>query len=154
MTRKQMWMKETVPHLLTVVLGAVVVWQCVGWLAGVYIIITIIGLVWFLATICTHCAGYGNNGCPSALGRLSAKLFKRPPSREFNRAFRRNIIAVFPEWFMPVAVGGYCLIQGFEMWHLITLIMFTLVAFVYLPLASRRKGCERCAQRNECSWSR
>lgn len=145
--------KRDISHLITIVLGCIVLIQCNILLTLLYIIISVMGLMWFLGTICPHCRAYGTLHCKSGYGRLSARMFKRPKETNFRKAFKRNIVSVAFQWFIPFFAGLYCLYISYTQLLLITYILFILVAFIWLPLSSRKKGCKNCPQRDECGWA-
>jgi hypothetical protein len=146
------WSYDTLPHLLTVVLGFVVISLQSLWIASLYLIISFVGWVWFLWRICTCCRAFGNRSCPSGYGSISAKFFKKN-DRNFETAFKLNIVSVALQWFIPLLVGIYGLIDGMKATEIISLLSFIAVAFVYLPWASKRKACGTCAQRKDCPWT-
>lgn len=145
--------KRDISHFVTILLGFIVLVQCHYLLAVMYVIISVMGLMWFLGTICPHCRAYGTPFCKSGYGRLSARLFKKPKEPNFRRAFKRNIVSVTFQWFIPLVAGVWCLYTDYTDLLLITFIMFILVAFIWLPLGSRQKGCKNCPQRDDCSWA-
>ena len=149
-------MKETnvdISHALVLTLGTVVMVQCSYLAALLYVIVALLGSLWFMAKICTHCRAFGSTNCSSNYGMISSKLFKRPEKVDFKRAFRRNIASVAIQWFIPLVGGIYCLYLSFDIYLLATLVVFALVAFVWLPVKSRKKGCAKCPQRAECGWA-
>lgn len=141
-------------HYVVVVLGIIFLLQCGILLALLYAIVTFFGMIWFMAKICPHCKAYGTIYCPSRYGRLSRRIFKRPKKMEFKRAFKRNIWVVSLQWFIPLIAGIYCLFTSFDLYLFLTFIIFIIVAFLWLPLFSRKRGCANCPQRNECAWSK
>ena len=145
--------KKDISHSITILLGSIVLIQCNFLLTILYVIISVMGLMWFLGTICPHCRAYGTSRCKSGYGRLSATLFNRPKETNFRRAFKRNIVSVTFQWFIPLFAGLYCLYLSYTPLLMSTYILFILVAFLWLPLNSRRKGCKNCPQRNECGWA-
>ena len=147
------WSWDTIPHLLTVALGAAVMFACGVWFGIIYLLIFSAGMVWFLVFICTRCAAYGNHSCPSGYGLISAKFFRKRRG-SFRKAFRYNIVSVALQWFVPTGVGLYFLITRFDTLLFVLYLLFIPVAYVYLPLASRKKGCGTCPQRYDCPWKR
>ncbi len=145
------WSWDTIPHLLTLSLGAILMFRCSILLGLIYIIIAALGMVWFLAFICTRCNAYGHKSCPSGYGLISKRFFKKRKG-DFRRAFKLNIISVALQWFIPTGCGIFFLIKKFDPVLLILLIVFIMVAYVYLPLAARKKGCDTCPQRKDCPW--
>jgi len=111
------------------------------------------GQLVFLSRICTHCAGYGSAWCSSGYGNASARLFKKRSREDFQQAFNRYIASVFPQFFIPPAVGVYHLMKGFDPLLLTSLLVFIAVAFVWIPYRSRTRGCGSCPQKTDCAWS-
>lgn len=147
------WSSDTIPHLLTVFLGLLITYQY-SLLAGLaYTGIVIIGMLWFWWGICTRCRAYGHPACPSGYGIIASKLFKRRKG-DFARSFRRNIISVTFQWFVPLALGVRNMLFDPDPQEITLLALFCLVAFVYLPLAAKRKGCSTCPQKKECPFKR
>ncbi len=144
--------KMDISHFLVIALGVIVIGQCSVILALIFIVLSALGTVWFLATICPHCSGFGNKACPSGYGLVSSRYFKRPVTIDFRKAFRRNIFSVALQWFIPFIVGIWCLITSFDVVLLITIIIFSFVAFIWLPAESKKKGCKNCPQKKNCGW--
>lgn len=142
-----------ISHILVMALGTVVLLQCSYLAALLYVIASVLGSIWFMATICTHCRAFGTTSCMSQYGLMASKLFKKPEKTNFKRAFRRNIASVAVQWFIPLAGGIYCLYLSFDVYLQATLVVFILVAFVWLPVKSRKEGCTKCPQRTECGWT-
>ena len=151
MTRKKA--KADISHILVLVLGTAVMVQCSYLAALLYVVVAVLGSLWFMATICTHCRAFGTVACKSKYGLMSSRLFKRPEKVDFKRAFRRNIASVAIQWFIPLVGGIYCLSLSFGIYLLATLVVFCLVAFVWLPVRSKKEGCANCPQRTECGWT-
>ncbi|MFO8050456.1 MAG: hypothetical protein R6V01_02000 [Thermoplasmatota archaeon] len=153
MERGIMWFTDLLPHLFTITLGSLVMFSCSVWLGIGYLVMSLLGVVWFWATICTRCRAYGSRACPSGYGRISALLF---PMRkgDFKRAFKRNIFSVALQWFVPLIVGIVCMFLHYSMVKVYLFTAFILVAFIYLPLASKGRGCSRCTQKGHCPWKK
>lgn len=145
--------KKDLSHYITLILGIIVLVQCSFLYALLYAIITFLGMIWFIAKICPHCRAFGTAHCSSGYGRLSSKMFKRPKKIDFKKAFKRNIVVVAFQWFIPLFVGLYCIYLSFDFYLLLTIIIFIIVAFIWLPLVSRKKGCKDCPQKGDCAWS-
>ncbi len=142
-----------VSHIVVIALGTVILLQRSIPAAVMYVLVSVLGSLWFMARICPHCRAYGTNSCSSGYGMISSRLFRKPEKIDFKRAFSRNIIAVAIQWFIPFLGGIYFLYISFDPYLLITTILFVFVAFVWLPVRSRGKGCARCPQRSDCAWA-
>ncbi len=147
------WKWDTIPHLLTTTLGSILMFMHSIPMGIFYLLVTIIGMFWFWGFICTRCNAYGHPSCPSGYGMISSWFFKRKDG-DFRKAFKRNIFSVTFQWFIPLAVGIYDIIIDTDIIRIALLIVFILVAFVYLPLAARKKGCDSCPQKGNCPWKR
>lgn len=121
------------------------------YLGVAYILISLLGLFWFWGAICTRCRGYDSKGCPSGYGRISALLFPRRPS-DFRKAFKRNIISVALQWFIPLITGIVYIILDPGILRIALLAAFIVVAFIILPFSTKGRGCSRCPQKGECPW--
>ena len=71
---------------------------------------------------------------------------------DFKKVFKRNIIVVFPSWFIPPLIGGYMLFISFNMTLLAALTAFCIIAFILIPLISKRVGCKNCTEKENCPW--
>ena len=151
-TKQKRERKLDVSHFLVIALGTIVVIQCSPQLAGLYLLITGVGIIWFWRTICPHCKGFASPACPSGYGMISSKYFQRPEVIDFKRAFNRNIISVALQWFIPLIAGIGCLYDSLDLILVVSLMIFILVAFIWLPMTSKKKGCAKCPQRGECGW--
>ncbi|HHD16834.1 MAG TPA: hypothetical protein ENK47_09005 [Euryarchaeota archaeon] len=145
------WSYDTIPHILTVLLGLVVMFMGHELWGAFYMLVVIFGMLRFWSSICTRCRAYSSPSCPSGYGIISARLF---PQREgdFERAFRRNIISVSLQWFIPLIVGAFYLVFRFDTLLLAVYLAFVVVGFVVVPAAARMKGCGSCPQKAECPF--
>lgn len=140
------------PHFSVVVLGTLICIISFWQLAVFYVIVTAAGMFWFWAKICTHCWGYGSKACHSGYGLVSSKFFKKTSEKNFKRAFKRNIWSVALQWFIPLIGGIYSIIKRFDLLLFLLLIVFVFIAFVYIPIISKNKHCNRCPQKDDCPW--
>jgi len=144
--------KVDVSHIMVITLGTIVMAQCSLLLTAVYILITVTGIIWMMATICPHCVGFGSTACPSGYGMISSRFFSKPDKVDFRKAFNRNITSVALQWFIPLITATVCLYDSFDPILTVSLVIFIIIAFVWLPMTSKKKGCAKCPQRNECAW--
>lgn len=145
--------KVDVSHLVVIILGVLVIAQCSILVATLYILMSVCGIIWFIGRICPHCKGFGSHACPSGYGMISSRFFRKPDTINFRKAFNRNIMSVALQWFIPLFAGIVCLYDSFDPVSAATLILFILVAFIWLPMTSKKKGCAQCPQRRECGWA-
>jgi len=144
---------DTIPHLAVIILGSIITYMNSILMGVIYTLIVIVGMFWFWGSICTKCKSYGHPACPSGYGTIAAKLFKKKEG-DFGKAFKRNIISVAFQWFIPFGVGIYDLIFNTSVLRIVIWVIFTLAAFVYLPLAAKKKGCSTCPQQNDCPFKK
>jgi len=148
---------HSIPHITTLLLGVVVMALSHPILGLIYLPIAIGVQVYFFRFICTRCLSHGSRTCPSGYGIISAKLF--PASRDipFPKAFGRHIWSVALQWFVPLGTGVIALYLEYpdlDPLLIISLAVFIMVAFVWLPISSRQKGCHACPQQRDCPWKR
>jgi hypothetical protein len=118
---------------------------------GFTIYIVVSNLI-FISTICAYCPHYGSRNSLCGYGLVSKRITQRKSPKGFNRAFKRNIAVLFPDWFLPVVVGGYMLWDSFDMVILVLLIVFILIAFVGVLYVSKSKSCDSCKLKKNCPW--
>jgi hypothetical protein len=143
---------HSIPHIMVLCLGTLIFFLIHPLLALGYLFVGIASMAYFFRYICTRCAGHGSEGCPSGYGLVSGRLFIRDRSIPFRTAFKRNIWSVAIQWFLPLGAGIAFMIVDPDPILLVVMVVFCLVAFVWLPIASRSKGCEVCPQRKDCPW--
>ena len=142
---------DNIPTLILFVLGALIIYQVSTIEAGVFFVYALFSVVFFWARICPFCHHYNTLACPCGYGAISAKFFKKRQDN-FKKVFRQNILIVFPNWFIPFAVGIYLLITRYTIEILILTIAFSLIGFVIIPLISRFVGCKNCEIKEDCPW--
>jgi hypothetical protein len=134
------------------ILGAIIFWGLGWYYSLIYLAFCGFSLLWFMRFICTHCGNARLGRCPSTVGATSARLFEKRAPQYFRRQFRLNVGILFPCWFAPPLAAIYRLVTGFTYQLLVLLVVFALVAFVILPLASSRRTCEDCVMKLQCAW--
>ena len=117
-----------------------------------YILYGIAGSIWLMIFVCPYCHGYGNDGCPSGYGKVSAKLVKRKDQEDFAQKFRKHIPAIVPLWIIPVICGGIGLWLSFSWLLLCLVIIFIFDSWIILPMLSKKTGCAKCPQKKQCPW--
>jgi hypothetical protein len=143
---------DNIPTFGMYVLGTWILAYISGLWAVIYAAYSLSGIIWFWGRICPYCHHYGTKACPCGYGVLSAKLFKPKQGKSFRRVFRRNIIYLFPGWFIPPVVAGFLLWKEFSASLLVIAIIFSVVAFILIPVISKKVGCKDCEIREECPW--
>ena len=143
---------DNVPTLTMYALGTAIMWP-LGWAWAVaYLAYSFVSIVLFWMRICPYCHHHGTLACPCGYGVLSAKLFPPRRNRDFRMVFRRNIILVFPSWFVPAGAGAYLLWKAFTWPSLWLFVAFCVVGFALIPLISKLVGCRNCSIKEECPW--
>jgi hypothetical protein len=79
-------------------------------------------------------------------------IAERKPGNRFNEKFKRHIPVIVPLWLIPVLAGVPLIIRTFSWPLLVLLVVFSIDAFVILPLFSRQHGCKECPQKDSCPW--
>lgn len=143
---------DNIPTLAMYILGTIIISKFSMMFAISYVLYSLLSIIWFWAKICPYCNYHGTSGCPCGYGKLSALFFKKVNSNNFRKVFKRNIIAVYPSWFIPPVFGFYLLISSYSTGFLMLNISFALVGFVLIPLISKKIGCKDCAIREDCPW--
>jgi hypothetical protein len=143
---------DNVPTLLLFILGYAIIARLSIAAALCFLAYALSTIVWFWARICPYCRYFGTLSCPCGYGIVSAKLFKRKTGRAFRTTFRMNIVALFPNWFVPPAAGVYALITDFSLPMLILVIAFCIDGFLFIPLISKLVGCKNCETKADCPW--
>jgi hypothetical protein len=149
---------NNLPYLAMIVLGTVVfvvslsrsVWGPIG--GGVYLIYGIAGAFWIMVFVCPYCRYWDTRACPCGYGRIAAKLRKRKATDRFNEKFKKHIPVIVPLWLIPVLTGVHLVVYSFSWLLLVLLVIFTLDAFIILPLLSVKHGCKGCPQEDTCPW--
>jgi hypothetical protein len=121
-------------------------------LAILFILYGIAGVVWIMFFMCPACALFDSKDCPCGYGVLSAKFRNQQEQVDFNKLFKRHIWVVVPQWIIPVIAAIVYIIRDFSLLMFILLFLFSIQAFVILPLFSRHYGCKDCPQKDECTW--
>ena len=119
-------------------------------LLSMHYLVFSVGFFW--AKICPYCHHYNTLACPCGYGVISAKLFKKRQDRSFIKVFKRNLVIVFPNWFVPFAIAIYLLVTRYTHQILFLTIAFSLIGFVVIPLISRFVGCKNCEIKEDCPW--
>jgi hypothetical protein len=83
---------------------------------------------------------------------MAAKYFVKKEGGNFRKVFKKNIIIMYPCWFIPLGAGIYMLYIGSSRKTLTTFIVFVIVGFILIPAISRFVGCKGCELKKECPW--
>jgi hypothetical protein len=143
---------DNIPTIVLFILGFLIVYHLSLAVAIIYGYYSLFSVVWFWWKICPFCHHYGTNACPCGYGVISAKMFKKGIDKSFKRVFKRNILIVFPNWFVPFLIAIYLLISRFSNGLLILTISFSIIGFVVIPAISKLVGCKNCEIREDCPW--
>ena len=140
------------PLLTMYVLGVIIISLYSLFWGIAFIFYIILSNILFMALICRYCPHYGTRTSICGYGLVTKKLVKRKSPREFNKAFKRFIVVLFPDWFAPLLVGIYLMIQDFDWLLLILVVVFTLIAFGGVLYISKSKSCNTCKLKKNCPW--
>jgi hypothetical protein len=143
---------DNIPTLILFILGAIIVYHISTIAAVIFVFYALFSVVFFWARICPYCHHYGTLACPCGYGVISAKLFKRRKDKSFIKVFKKNLVIVYPNWFVPFAIAIYLLVTRYTNQLLILIIAFSLIGFVVIPLISRLVGCKNCEIKEDCPW--
>jgi hypothetical protein len=143
---------DNIPTIFLFILGFLIINQLSVFAALIFAVYAFISVVWFWARICPYCHHYGTQACPCGYGVISSKLFARKDSALFRKVFRRNILIVFPNWFVPFSIAIYLLTTDYTIKVLILTIIFSIVGFIIIPLISKLVGCKNCEIKEDCPW--
>jgi hypothetical protein len=143
---------DNVPTILLFFLGFLIMNIISTAGAILFAVYAVVSVVWFWARICPYCHHFETYACPCGYGIISSRLFSRKDASLFKKVFRRNILIVFPNWFIPFLVGLYLLITQYSFKVLVLLIVFSIIGFLIIPLISKLVGCKNCEIKEDCPW--
>jgi hypothetical protein len=143
---------DNIPTILLFILGFLIISLLSATGAVLFLIYAFISVVWFWVRICPYCHHFGTHACPCGYGAISSKLCTRKNSDSFQKVFKRNILVVFPNWFVPLGIAIYLLIKDYTPEVLMLTIIFSLVGFIIIPAISKLVGCKNCDIKEECPW--
>jgi hypothetical protein len=145
---------DNIPTLVMYFLGMRILWPIGEVWAWAYLAYSLFSIFLFWVRICPYCRHHGTFGCPCGYGIISAMICRarHAEKSDFRTVFRRNILVVFPSWFVPPIVGIWILSRHFSTVMLGTVVAFSLVAFILIPLISKWVGCRHCDIRKDCPW--
>ena len=149
---------DNTPYIGMLVIGAVAItfatsfsyWGIVGAIG--YMLYGAVSSLWIMIFVCPYCHGYGNNGCPSGYGKISAKMVKKKEQKYFAQKFRKHIALIVPLWIIPAICGVAGLIQSFSWLLLFLTLIFVVEGWIILPMLSKKQGCSKCTQKKQCPW--
>jgi hypothetical protein len=149
---------NNIPYAAMTLLGAAIfivgfesaVW---GWICGsAYVIYSVGGAFWIIVFLCPYCERHNTMCCPCGYGRVAAKLREKADVSRFREKFKKHISVIVPLWFVPVIAGVVFIVRNFSWLEATLLVVFAVVAFVVLPLVSKRHSCTNCPQKDLCPW--
>ncbi|MCG8572577.1 MAG: hypothetical protein MJB14_20785 [Spirochaetes bacterium] len=143
---------DNLPTVSMFFLGTAILIRVTLWLGIGYLFYAGFAIAWFWAHICPHCHHFATFGCPCGYGHISSLFFKKKNGTNFRRIFRKNIVVLFPCWFIPPVVTIYVLLQQFDRALFVLMILFSITAFLLVPYVSKFVGCKNCASRSNCPW--
>jgi hypothetical protein len=145
---------DNIPTLALYILGAALLLPFGKIWAILLFVYSLLSVVLFWKRICPYCHHHGTKACPCGYGVISQLFFKSKSasSDDFRKVFKRNIILVFPSWFVPFIAGGYLLFYEFSISRLWLFSAFCVIGFIFIPLISKLVGCKNCGIKDECPW--
>ncbi len=143
---------DNIPTLLLFILGVLIIYGLSPLFSILFGVYTLFSVVWFWGKICPYCHHYGTYACPCGYGAISPKFFSRKDSKSFKKVFRRNLVIVFPNWFVPFGVALYLLLTHYTTYLLVLTIIFSVIGFIIIPFISKEVGCKNCEIRDDCPW--
>jgi hypothetical protein len=143
---------DNIPTLILFIFGFLIINQISTIGAITFGIYALFSVIWFLAKICPYCHHYNTRACPCGYGAISPRLFKKRDPKSFKKVFKRNILIVFPNWFVPLGTAAYLLSTRFTKEILIQTIIFILIGFIVIPIISKLVGCKNCEIKEDCPW--
>lgn len=143
---------DNIPTILLFILGFLIVNIISTVAAIIFAIYAVTSVMWFWARICPYCHHFETYACPCGYGIISSRLFSRKDSSLFSKVFKRNILIVFPNWFIPFFVGIYLLIAQYSVKALVLMVTFSIIGFIIIPLISKFVGCKNCEIKEDCPW--
>jgi hypothetical protein len=143
---------DNIPTILLFILGFLIM-NIISTIAAILLAVyAVFSVVWFWARICPYCHHFETYACPCGYGIISSKLFLRRDWSFFKKAFKHNILIMFPNWFIPFFVGVYLLITNYSSKVLVLIIIFSTIGFLVIPLISKLAGCKNCEIKDDCPW--
>src|SRR4030042_608326 len=149
---------DNLPYILMVLLGSSVFlfgfhFSFPGFaLAIFYILYGVAGAIWIMLFLCPYCHFNGTRPCPCGYGKIAEKWRPKSGENRFSEKFQKQIPIIVPLWIIPSAFGTVFLITDYTLTMLVLMILFTLDAFLVLPLVARFYGCGHCPQKDDCPW--
>lgn len=149
---------DNLPYIVMTILGALVFIigpesGAANWLLAIsYFLYSAAGALWIIIFVCPYCHFYGTRTCPCGYGRISGKLRRVRDQSRFSEKFKKHIPVIVPLWIIPPAAGIFYLFRHYSLALLLLVVVFSIDAFVMLPLVSRKYGCAHCPQKSSCPW--
>jgi hypothetical protein len=139
---------ETVALGVVYVAGAWLAWLAAPLALLAYVAIVVLSNLAFMIAVCPYCLHCEERTCHSRY-HLVARFFPARPGRGFGEQFRRNVVVMYPVWFLPPLAALWRLLVD-PGWQVVVLLgLFCLGGFVVLPYASHRL-CRTCANAARC----
>jgi hypothetical protein len=124
-----------------------------GWISAIaYLAYGIAGAVWIMVFVCPYCRYFDTRSCPCGYGHIASRFCSKITIECFDEKFKKHIPVIVPLWFIPIIAGIIPLIRSFSLPLLILLVVFSVNAFIILPLVSTKHGCKECPQKATCPW--
>lgn len=135
------------------IIGAIILSYLSITFAVIYIFYCIFSLIFIWKFVCVHCYYY-DKICSSGYGKISAMISKKGDLRKFKNKFKYLVGVVSPAWFIPLIAGIIQIAIDFSWLLLFMVLIFIVIAFIILPIESKKYSCKHCKQQNLCGWGR
>ncbi len=149
---------NNIPYIAMTILGSIIFVAGFGLtamsltLSVAYFTYGAAGAIWIMIFVCPFCHYFNTRACPCGYGHIAVYFRNRETVECFSDKFKRHIPVIVPLWFIPPIAGIIALIKSFSWSLLFLLVVFSIVAFVVLPLVSTKHGCKECPQKETCPW--
>lgn len=135
------------------IIGAIILSFLSIFISIAYFLYCLTSLIFIWKFICPHCY-YFDKICPSGYGKVSAKISKKGDMKKFREKFKYLVGVVSPAWFIPLIGGIIQIAIDFSWLLLIMILIFVVIAFIILPIESKKYSCRHCKQQSLCGWGR
>lgn len=143
---------DNIPTLGLFILGIIILYWIHWALAIGFGIYCAVSIIFFWGRICVYCHHYGTRACPCGYGVFSKKFFKFKGTDDFKSKFKKNILIMFPAWFIPLGVGIILLIIDRDILKIVIFAIFCIDGFILIPAISKFVGCRNCEIKDKCPW--
>lgn len=144
-------MLENLVALIIYILGTIILSRfsmIIGIGYFIYCLISVV-IIWFL--VCPFCYYYGKV-CPCGYGKIAPFVVKKGDRKKFQKQFKYLVLFSIFSFSLPVIGGLLMLLMHYTLLLLIEIAIFAIMAFVVIPMQSKKISCKHCKQKSECPW--